>query len=233
MSIRNKNDIRVYSELPFQINLVGQHREYVFPASRDGEPTMNYVDWADIEYAHSRGNTFSNGLLIFNEEEQEEIYRELGIRDWRSKVWFDKDIVDAIENPTLEKMQRVINVKDSLTFERIRGKVVMYINRGKDVSQKVVNIVDRRYLELQAGIYSSKITIRPVDVDKSVSADEVEELKKQLSHMQKLMEQMAANQTQTSSKDSGTGQDKEDDTPKKIITSKSPKRTVRKATAKK
>ena len=192
MSIRNKNDIRVYSELPFQINLVGQHREYSFPPCLDGEPTMNFVDWSDIEYAHSRGNLFSVGLLVFSEDEREEIYRELGIRDWKDKVWFDRDIVDAIENPTLEKMQRVIDVKDSLTFERIRGKVVMYINRGKDVSQKVVNIVEQRYRELNAGIRSSKIVIRPTDVEKPVSAEEVDDLKRQLTHMQKLMEQMAA-----------------------------------------
>ena len=97
MSIRNKNDIRVYSELPFQINLVGQHREYIFPPCLDGEPTMNFVDWSDIEYAHSRGNLFSVGLLIFSEDEREEIYRELGVRDWQDKVWFDRDIVDAID----------------------------------------------------------------------------------------------------------------------------------------
>ena len=196
MSIRNKNDIRVYSELPFQINLVGQHREYVFPASTDGEPSMNFVDWSDIEYAHSRGNLFSNGLLIFDESEREEIYQELRIKDWKNKVWFDKDIVDAIENPTLDKMQRIIDIKDILTFERIRGKVVYYTNNNKNISQKVVSIVNARYRELTSGITVSKITIRPTDVEKTVSADEVEDLKKQLAHMQKLMEQMAATKEQ-------------------------------------
>lgn len=194
MSIRNKNDIRVYSELPFQINLVGQHREYTFPPCLDGEPTMNFVDWSDIEYAHSRGNLFSVGLLIFSEDEREEIYRELGIRDWKDKVWFDRDIVDAIENPTLDKMQRVIDIKDSLTFERIRGKVTMYVNRGRDVSQKVVNIVEQRYRELTAGVRSSKIVIKSTDVEKPVSSEEVADLKKQLLEMQKLMEQMAEKQ---------------------------------------
>ena len=217
MSIRNKNDIRVYSELPFQINLVGQHREYIFPACADGESTMNYVDWADIEYAHSRGNLFSAGLLIFKEDEQEEIYRELGIRDWKNKVWFDKDIVDAIENPTLEKMQRVIDIKDSLTFERIRGKVVLYTNKGKDISQKVVNIVEQRYRELQAGVRSSKIVIRPTDVEKPVSADEVEDLKKQLSHMQKLMEQMASQQMVNVNNETEESQKQEPATPKKPV----------------
>lgn len=198
MSIRNKNDIRVYSELPFQINLVGQHREYVFPACIDGEPSMNFVDWSDIEYAHSRGNLFSNGLLIFDESEREEIYQELRIKDWKKKVWFDKDIVDAIENPTLDKMQRIIDIKDLQTFERIRGKVVYYTNNNMNISQKVVSIVNARYRELTSGITGSKIALRPVDVEQSVSADEVADLKRQLAHMQKLMEQMAATNEQAS-----------------------------------
>lgn len=191
MSIRNKNDIRVYSELPFQINLVGQHREYVFPACVDNEPSMNFVDWADIEYANSRGNLFSSGLLIFDESEREEIYNELRIKDWKQKVWYEKDIIDAIENPTLDKMQRIIDIKDILTFERIRGKVVYYTNNDMNISQKVVSIVKARYRELTTGILASKIVIRPADVEQPVTADEVEDLKKQLAHMQKLMEQMA------------------------------------------
>ena len=191
MSIRNKNDIRVYSELPFQINLVGQHREYVFPPCVNGEPSMNFVDWADIEYAHSRGNLFSSGLLIFDESEREEIYNELRIKDWKQKVWYEKDIIDAIENPTLDKMQRIIDIKDILTFERIRGKVVYYTNNDMNISQKVVSIVKARYRELTTGILASKIVIRPADVEQPVTADEVEDLKKQLAHMQKLMEQMA------------------------------------------
>lgn len=193
MSIRNKNDIRVYSELPFQINLVGQHRDYIWPACKDNEPTMNFVDWSDIEYAHSRGNLFSSGLLVFDESEREEIYRELRIRDWQNKVWYEKDIVDAIENPTLEKMQRIIDIKDPLTFERIRGKVVNYTNLNKNISQKVVSIVNARYRELTTGVMNSKITIRPADVEPSVSVEEVADLKRQLAQMQKLMEQMAMN----------------------------------------
>lgn len=190
MSIRNKNDIRVYSELPFQINLEGQHREYVFPAYKNGEPSMNFVDWSDIEFAHSRTNLFSAGFLIFEESEQEEIYNELRIRDWKDKVWFDKDIVDAIENPTLDKMQRIIDIKDSLVFERIRGKVVYYTNHGMDISQKVVNIVNARYRELNAGVIGSKIIIKPTDVESNVSNEEFEDLKKKYEEMQKMMAQM-------------------------------------------
>lgn len=222
MSIRNNNAIRVYSELPFQINLVGQHREYVFPASVNGEPSMNFVDWADIEYAHSRGNIFSTGLLVFDESDRDEIYNELRIKDWKKKIWYDKDIVDAIENPTLDKIQRIIDIKDLITFERVRGKVVYYTNNNMNISQKVVSIVNARYRELTTGILGSKIVIKPADVEQTVTADEVEDLKKQLAHMQKLMEQMAMNQNADNTQPENVEQE--------VV---QPKRSGRKATIKK
>lgn len=197
MSIRNRNDVRVYNEQPFQINIVGQNKEYVFPPCDNGQPTMNYVSWQDIEYANSRGTIFVNGSLIFNESEQEEIYNELGIRNWKDTVWFDKDIVDTVENPTLEKMQRVIDITNVLVFERIRGKVVNYINHKKNVSQNVINIVNTRYRELSSGIVKSKIVIRPADVEKPASADEVVALRQQLAEMQKMMEALVAGREKT------------------------------------
>ena len=192
MDIRKASDIRVYSELPFQINLQGQHRDYVFPANKSGERSMNFIDFSDIEYANSRGNIFSVGLLVFEPEMQEEIYEALGIRDWKNRVWFYDDVIDAIEKPTLEKMQRIIDIKDNLTIERIRSQVVYYINLKKDISQKVVNIVNARYRELTTGVINSKIEIKSADVENSISSDDAEELKRQIAEQNKKIEEQNA-----------------------------------------
>lgn len=190
MSIRDKNDIRVYNECPFQVNLVGQRRDYIFPPCEDGEPTMNFVNFDEIEYAHSRGKLFTIGLLIFDEAEQEKLYEALGIKDWQKKVWRNSEIEDAIMNPTLEKMQRIIDVKDMITLERIRGMMVRFVNEKRDVSQNVINVINTRFKELNSGNTTSKIELRASDVEKRVSADEVDALKKQLEETQKLMLQM-------------------------------------------
>lgn len=193
MNYRGKKDIRVYNECPFPVNLVGQRRDYIFPACLDGEPTMNFIDFDEIEYAHSRNKVFNIGLLIFAEEDREGMYDALGIRDWRDKVWFNKDIEDIIMHPTLDKMQRVIDVKDGITFERIRGMVVRFVNEKRDVSQNVINIVNARYQELNSSVMTSKIVIRPADVETKVSADEVADLKRQLAEMQEMMSKMNVN----------------------------------------
>ena len=190
MDYRGKKDVRVFNECPFQVNLVGQRREYIFPPCTDDEPTMNFVDFDEIEYAHSRGKLFTIGLLTFDESDREGMYEALGVKDWQSKVWTNKDIEDIILHPTLEKMQRVIDIKDKITFERVRGMMVRFVNEKRDVSQNVINIINSRYKELSFGNMTTKIVIRPVDVQPTASSEEVDDLKRQLAEMQAMMAKM-------------------------------------------
>lgn len=226
MNYRGKKDIRVYNECPFQVNLVGQRRDYIFPPCLDGEPTMNFVDFEEIEYAHSRGKVFNIGLLIFAEEDREGMYEALGIKNWKDKIWFNDDIEDIIMHPSLEKMQRVIDVRDLITFERIRGMMVRFSNEKRDVSQNVINLINARYRELNAGNVTSKIVIKPADVEEKVSVDEVADLKQQLKEMQDLVKKLAAEKLSINVPDG----DKSIGDTEKAVT---PKRATRKATAKK
>lgn len=225
MNYRGRKDIRVYNECPFQVNLVGQRRDYIFPPCMDGEPTMNFVDFDEIEYAHSRGKVFNIGQLIFAEEDAEGMYDALGIKDWKNKVWFNKDIEDVIMHPSVEKMQRVIDIKDIITFERVRGMMVRFMNEKRDVSQNVINLVNARYRELNAGNLTSKIVIRPADVEQPVTPDEVADLKRQLAKMQELMKEMIAGGAVSEAKRNAV-QDAEEPAPIQ-------KRPARKTTSKK
>jgi hypothetical protein len=233
MSYRGKKDVRVYNECPFQVNLVGQRRDYIFPPCIDGEPTMNFVDFEEIEYAHSRGKVFNIGLLIFAEDDREGMYEALGIRNWQDKVWFNDDIKDIIMHPTVEKMQRVIDVKDLITFERIRGMMVRFMNEKRDVSQNVINLVNARYRELNAGVSSSKIVIRPADIEATVSADEVADLKKQLADMQELVKKLAKEKLSISNSASDVEANNGDYKDESEVNVTSPKRSTRRTTVKK
>lgn len=221
MNYRNKKDVRVYNECPFSVNLVGQRHELVFPPCLDGEPTMNFVDFEDIEFANARYNEFKIGLLTFAEEEREDIYQSLGIKNWKETVWFNKDIEDTILHPTVDKMQRVIDIRDAITLERVRGMMVRFVNEKRDVSQNVISIINARYRELSSGMTTSKIVIRQSDVESPVTSDEVADLKRQLAEMQEMMKQMIGNNMQ-----SQTDQDEKSE-------STGVKRTARKATTNK
>lgn len=230
MNYRGKKDVRVYNECPFQVNLVGQRRDYIFPPCLDGEPTMNFVDFEEIEYAHSRGKVFNIGLLIFAEEDREGMYAALGIKNWKDKIWYNDDIEDIIMHPSLEKMQRVIDIKDLITFERVRGMMVRFTNEKRDVSQNVINLINARYRELNAGNVTSKIVIRPADVEEKVSVDEVADLKRQLAEMQDLVKKLAMEKFSVG----GSSEDTSNSEAAEHIEKAAPvKRSTRKATAKK
>ena len=230
MNYRGKKDIRVYNECPFQVNLVGQRRDYIFPPCIDGEPTMNFVDFEEIEYAHSRGKVFNIGLLTFAEEDREGMYEALGVKNWKDKVWFNADIEDIIMHPTLEKMQRVIDIKDLITFERVRGMMVRFSNEKRDVSQNVINLINARYRELNAGNVTSKIVIKPADVEEKVSVDEVADLKRQLAEMQDLVKKLAMEKLSIDVSKGSKSNDKHTEDSEKAV---APKRSTRKATTKK
>lgn len=231
MNYRGKKDIRVFNECPFSVNLVGQRRDYIFPPATDGEPTMNFVDFDEIEYAHSRGKVFSIGLLTFAEEDREGMYAALGIKDWQNKVWTNNEIEDIIMHPSMDKMQKVIDIRDIISLERVRGMMVRFMNEKRDISQNVINIVNARFRELNAGNYNTNIEIRPADVEQKVSSSEVDELKKQIAEMKALMANMAK---------AAAGNQQVNDTPE-VSTDESdtvqyavpPKKTGRKPAAKK
>lgn len=220
MNFRGKKDIRVFNECPFQVNLVGQRRDYIFPPCENGEPTMNFVDFDEIEYAHSRGKLFTTGLLIFDESDQEDMYSTLGIKDWKDKVWFNKDIEDAILNPSVEKMQRIIDVKDTIVFERIRGMMVRFVNEQRDVSQNVIKLINARFKELNAGNYTSKIKVRASDTERPVLSNEVEDLKRQNEELQKMMKQMMEQMAKMKSDNTDVAEEGSDVEPERESVSK-------------
>ena len=84
MNYRGTKDVRVYNECPFQVNITGQRRDYIFPPAENGEPTMNFIDFEDIEYMNARYKAFNIGLLIFDKDEREDIYQTLGIKNWKN-----------------------------------------------------------------------------------------------------------------------------------------------------
>ena len=69
---------------------------------------------------------------------------------------------------------------------------IYYINLKKDISQKVVNIVNARYRELTTGVINSKIEIKSADVENSISSDDAEELKRQIAEQNKKIEEQNA-----------------------------------------
>ena len=112
----------------------------------------------------------------------------------------NEDIENIPTHPTLDGLQRIIDIENQTYFDRVRIIMFKLIKNGIDVTTKVSRIVEQRYDELRRRQRVSSITLTKKDTQ--VSSDEVKalseqnaSLQRQLDEMKKMMEQMMAMQS--------------------------------------
>ena len=101
---------------------------YTFEPGSVEDPCVIPIPPEEIMYMNSTCSAFKNGVLRFRPEEQNEIFKAIGIKG--DDVLFIEDIDNAILNPTVENLQRMIDIKDGAQFERIRGRFYRMTNAG-------------------------------------------------------------------------------------------------------
>lgn len=164
------------------------NKGYTFEPGSVDDPCVIPIPPEEIQYMNSTCPAFKNGVLRFRPDEQKEIFDALGIKG--DDVLFIEDIDDAILNPTVENLQRMIDIKSSSQFERIRGRFYRMTNAGEDLSTKVKRLVDDRYKELRAGKRNSELSVVPAAKSPSDVKTELETAKAQMAEMQKQMAEM-------------------------------------------
>lgn len=194
ISVLNYNENRVSV-------IVAPDKSYSFDPSVDGViPCVIPMTLDEIRYANNTG-AFKNGMLFFDPNREEDVYESLNIVNWKDMLK-NKDIENIIINPTYDGLTKLISIKDSAMFERIRTVYQKIKNEGtNDISVRVEQIIKTRYKELLNRQVNTSIVLTKKDVPEKVSSDEVDMLKEQnrsmheqLEKMQKMMEQMMTNQ---------------------------------------
>jgi hypothetical protein len=180
-------------------------KEYLC-ASAKGEnlPSVTPLSISEIEYMGSKDNVFKIGLLRFPEELEKEIYEEyLRMTDWK-EILTNEEIKEIILHPTIDGLSKIINIKNTAYFERVRGIFFMLKNsNGYDISNRVEAVITRRYKELSNQQVKTDIKLTTKDEkQQNVSKEEINSLKEQnrtmqeqMETMQKMMEQMMAMQS--------------------------------------
>ncbi|WP_373266750.1 hypothetical protein [Hungatella hathewayi] len=198
ISVLNYNENRVSL-------VVAPDKSYSFDPSDDGiTPCVIPMTMDEIRYANNSG-AFKNGVLFFDSNRERDVYESLNIANWEGILKND-DIKDIIINPTYEKLTKLISIKDSAVFERVRAVYQKIRNDGTyDVSVRVEQIIKTRYKELLNRQINTSIILTKKDIPEKVSSDEVDALKEQnkamqeqLEKMQKMMEQMMSNRESSS-----------------------------------
>lgn len=188
MNLTDGTLIKVYNRGTSAVGLTTNKQEYLFPAMKDGIPSMDTVSFAEIEYANSRGNAFKTGALTFDDDVSDEIYSKLRIK--RETLWFNDDIENAVLNPTVETSKRILAITDIATINRVRSFMVQCVNERKsDVSNRIIEIINGRFNEILQGRIHSAIEVNDDVSSKNVS--EVDELKAQIARMEKMIAEMS------------------------------------------
>lgn len=176
-------------------------RDYneIIPAGSDTAPTGLPMTMDEITYINSTTNVFKIGILFFEPEFEEQIYGELRIRDWR-QILRNEDIYEILLHPTLERLERILEIDDQMYFDRIYGAFVGLRNTGVSISANVSNVLTARYKELSEHKRKTRIELRP----KTVQAEESEDiaaLREQMAAMQRKIAELTAAQDTTASSD--------------------------------
>ena len=209
----SKIDLQNITVLNYNENEVfvdSSKEHYKFNASRDGvTPTMQNIPISELQYICSNTDVIVTGWLTFDEDDKDEIYTALRLPNWR-EILTNEDISNILTNPTMEGLQRIIDISNLTYFDRVRIVMFRLLNDGVDISSKVKNVVDRRYEELQKRQRVSSIILNPRIGEKKVSNEQVQELseqnaklQEQLDEMKKMMAQfMSAQNISTTEKES-------------------------------
>jgi hypothetical protein len=211
MSKINLQNITVLNYNENDVFVDSSKEHYKFNASRDGiNPTMQDIPINELQYICSNTDILVTGWLTFNEDEKEEIFTALRVPNWRD-ILTNEDIREILTNPTMEGLQRILDITSITYFDRVRIVMFKLLSEGIDISSKVKSVVDRRYDELQKRQRITSIVLNPRVEEKKVSNEQVKELseqnaklQEQIEQMKQMMEKLMASQTSDSAGDSNT-----------------------------
>lgn len=166
------------------------------PPGNDLSPAVLPLTIDEIIYINTTTNVFKIGKLFFEKEYEEEIYEELRIHNWKD-ILRNEDIYDIILNPTVDKLERILEIDNQMYFDRVYSAYIGFRNDGVNISSNVENVIKARHKELKNHKRKTEIKVKPKEIEKPVVDDNrVADLEAQLAEMKAMMAQMMQVQNQ-------------------------------------
>lgn len=192
MSIKENISIPVYNYNECYVFIPTEMMTHTLEPCRENIPTVDHLSASEILYVNGISDCFRTGLVQFADEDKEEIFTELlKFSEWKS-ILTNKDIEDLLLNPTMEGLQKIIDIRNPSVFDRIRSIFTrIKENYEDDLSNRVIKIIEARYLEFKRGILKSAIEIKLKDTKKAeTSAEEINAIKEQNAILMAQLEEM-------------------------------------------
>lgn len=213
--VHNYNNSYVYA--------VSNIQTYEFAPAKDGVPTVCYISFPEIVYINSISSCFRTGLLMFSDEMQEEVYKEIQFADWKSIIT-NQQIKNILLNPTKDGLEELVSITNESIFNRVKSVLVELKNsNADDVSNRVIKVIDARWNEIKRGIFKSQIHInfKNDDISNNSQKVELENVKSQnaallerIANMEKMIEQLSSKETVSA--ETTESNNTVEETPKKV-----------------
>ena len=190
-TLKKQDYIKVYNHsnsvvvLSFRDNI----QEAVDPKDEDGNPGYSLLRWENIYWANDKSRVFKDGLLRFHKDEEEALYEELGIWNWK-EILFEEVIEDIITNPTIEGLKRIIAITNGHVFSRVKSVLFDLIKDDVAISHKVLSVITERGKELLNGKRNSSIIITEKESLNPVDEKEHEALRGEVAELKALVEKL-------------------------------------------
>lgn len=165
-----------------------RYDSYLIAGKTNGVPGTLPMTIEEIQQINNSSNVFKIGLLRFEEDVQEDIYKVLRIADWQN-IMTEEEIDDAIISATYESLKKILDIKDPMYFDRIYGEFIGLRNAGFPISGKVQDIFEVRRREFTQKKYTTSIILKQRDVQEEtvVKQEEVDSLKKELEELKAMI----------------------------------------------
>jgi hypothetical protein len=174
----------------FDIAIRTKDRGYLVEAMKNGIPTRLPLELEEIRYINTSSNAFKLGLLFFDESVEQEMYeKELRIHYWRD-ILRPSEIKNILLNADIEGLTRILNIKDIIVFEIVRGIFTQLKNEDYNISVRLDKIISQRFTELNNRIYDTRILLKPKDVEIPITSQDVESIKQENSEMKTEIESL-------------------------------------------
>ncbi len=152
MDISN-GKIRVYN---YEMSPVGfpsqKDNRGVFFEGReeDQEYVMERVYWDDIDIENNKSDVFKIGRLRFHPDEEEEIYKKLGITD-RENIMNDMELMRVLKDESVDNLKRIYEIKSRTLITRMKEMLFRMERNGQIPPHNVITVVSERAEEFKNG----------------------------------------------------------------------------------
>ncbi len=174
-----------YSASPVSIST--KYDSFLVDGGSPESPGSLPLTFDEIAVVNSKSPVFKIGLLRFEAAFERDLYEALSIPGWET-ILTERQIQDALTNPTMETSQQILDIENDAYFERVRGVMVGLRNAGVDIPGKIERMIEQRRLELARRQRKTEIRLVPNEqAQPAPSQEEFDEIKAQLAAMQEMM----------------------------------------------